>query len=84
MTSWKDTLQVRDLEQGQRLEVTCKTCGHVHYLTRDSINDARPSDQRYLDEIERLTVCGARGCRGKVRLAFVRNGDTSGFVGGLA
>lgn len=85
MTSWKESIQVRDLDPGQRLEMTCTTCGHVHYLTRELI--CRPSPEReflYLDEIERETICKARGCRGAVRLAMTRGGDSSAFIGGLA
>ena len=35
--NWKTNLQVLDLDATQRLEVTCKVCGHVHYLTRQQI-----------------------------------------------
>ena len=82
--NWKTNLQVRDLEPGQRLECTCKHCGHVHYLTRSSILQSPEREFLYLDEIERETVCRARGCSGAVRMALVRRGETSGFVGGLA
>lgn len=84
MTNWKESLQVRDLDPGQRLEITCRACGHVHYLTRELICVSAEREFLYLDEIERETVCKARGCRGAVRLALVRKGDTSAFVGGLA
>jgi len=84
VSSWKENVQVRDLDPGQRLEITCKVCGHVHYLTRDLICVSAEREFLYLDEVERQTICRARGCRGSVRLALVRNGDTSAFVGGLA
>lgn len=84
MTSWKEHVQVRDLDPAQRLEVTCKNCGHVHYLTREMICVSPEREFLYLDEVERQTMCRARGCRGAVRLAMVRKGDTSAFVGGLA
>jgi len=38
----------------------------------------------YIDELERETICKARGCRGAVRLSMVRLDELSGFVGGLA
>ena len=82
--NWKTNLQVRDLEPTQRLEVTCKVCGHVHYLTRKQIVLSPEREFLYLDEVERETVCKARGCHGPVRIALVRSGETSGFVGGLA
>lgn len=84
MSTWKENVQVRDLDEGQRLEITCKSCGHVHYLTRKLVCTSPEREFLYLDEVERETVCKARGCRGAVRLAMVRNGDTSAFVGGLA
>lgn len=84
MTSWKQNVQVRDLDPGQRIEATCRVCGHVHYLTRALICTSPEREFLYLDEVERETVCRARGCRGAVRLAMVRERDTSAFVGGLA
>lgn len=82
--NWKTTLQVRDLDSKQRIEVTCKSCGHVHYLTAAVIMKSPEREFLYLDEVERETVCRARGCRGAVRIALVRPSDTSGFVGGMA
>jgi len=82
--NWKTNLRVSDLDFNQRLEVTCRICGHVHYLTRQSLTTSPERVQLYLDEVERETVCKARKCRGAVRIALVRNGEASGFVGGLA
>lgn len=84
MTSWKDSIQLGDLDEGQRLEMTCTRCGHVHYLTSDMVKAAGGRVTLYLDEVERRAKCHARGCNGQVRLALARKGDTSGFVGGLA
>ncbi len=84
MSSWKENIQARDLEANQRIEATCKACGHVHYLTRATICTSPEREFLYLDEVERETICKARGCRGTVRLALARKGDTSAFVGGLA
>lgn len=82
--SWKTSMQVRDLDADQRLEMTCKVCGHVHYLTPTLIAASRGRATLYLDEIEKMTTCKSRGCWGRVRMALVRRDDTSGFVGGLA
>lgn len=82
--NWKRNLQVGDLEAGQRLEMTCVSCGHVHYLTPATVKASPEREYLYLDELEDETVCRARGCRGRVRLALLRKGDASGFVGGLA
>lgn len=84
MKSWKENIQVRDLDPGQKLEITCKVCGHVHYLTQAMICASKEREFEFLDEVERNEICRARGCRGAVRLAMPRKGDTSGFVGGLA
>ena len=82
--NWKTSLQLRDLSADQRLEMTCKQCGHIHYMSVETIAEVRGSPNLYLDEIERMTTCKSYGCWGRVRLALVRRGDTSGFVGGLA
>lgn len=82
--NWKTELQVRDLEPGQRLEMTCKTCGHVHYLTPVEIMASPDRGFLYLDELERETYCKARRCLGNVRMALIRKGSASGFVGGMA
>ena len=84
MSSWKDGIQLGDLAPDQRLEMTCKSCGHVHYLTPTTMIAARVRATLYLDEVERRTKCKARGCKGAVRLALTHRGETSGFVGGLA
>ena len=84
MTSWKDALQLGDLDTDQRLEMTCILCGHVHYATAALIVAAGGRVTLYLDEVERRAKCRARGCKGGVRLALSRKGATSGFVGGLA
>lgn len=69
--SWKYEIQVRDLDPDQKLEITCKSCGHVHYVTQKLICNSPEREFLYLDEIEKETVCKARGCRGAVRLAMV-------------
>jgi ribosomal protein L37E len=82
--NWKTNLRVYDLEHNQRLEVTCRRCGHTHYLTRELIGTTPLREQLFLDEVESRTVCKARRCGGPVRIAFMRNGEASAFVGGLA
>jgi hypothetical protein len=82
--NWKSELQVLDLERDQRLEMTCRLCGHVHYLTPALIMSSPERQFLYLDEVERDSVCKARKCYGKVRMAILRKGEASGFVGGMA
>ena len=82
--NWKVHLQVRDLPPVQRLEATFKDCGQVHTFTAAQvIRQGADRGFQHIDELETETLCKARGCRGNVRLALVRSGDTSGFVGGM-
>ncbi len=82
--SWKTSIQLRDLEGEQRLELICKICAHVHYRTVESILINRKRGYLYMDEVEARLHCNARGCRGAVRMIIERPKDTSAFVGGLA
>jgi hypothetical protein len=82
--NWKTELQLRDLDGGQRIEATCKSCGYTYYLDVRMLL-ARPELQFiYMDELERMSACRARHCTGLVRLALVHDGETEGFVGGMA
>lgn len=38
----------------------------------------------YLDEVETRTRCTQRGCGSPMRMAMPPEGETSGFVGGIA
>jgi hypothetical protein len=84
MKSWKQNICAGDLADDQKLEARCRTCGHVHYLTRAIICTSPEREFLYIDELERETICRARGCRREVRLSMVRLDELSGFVGGLA
>ncbi len=81
---WKQDLQVRDLEPDQRLELTCRSCGHVRFMTAGSLLQDRDKRTLYLDEVEAKAACIRRGCRGTIRLALIGVSDVGGFVGGLA
>ncbi len=82
--SWKQTIRVADLVDNQKLEVSCKKCGHSTYLTKAMICTAEEREMLFIDELEHETICKARGCGGKVRIAMVRLDELSGFIGGLA
>ncbi len=82
--SWKDELQLRDLEPEQILEFTCKTCGHVHHYEAGVLQENRDRICVWLVEIEAAERCKSRGCNGRMRLAIYHDNANSGFVGGLA
>ena len=84
MGNWKTTIKVRDLDDEQRLELTCKKCGRVTYATKQLLCEGADRSQKYLDEIEAKVRCKARGCHGHMRMSLVRLQEMSGFVGGLA
>lgn len=82
---WKSQIQVRDLDAAQRLEMTCRRCGHVHFVTQEQLLASDEEAQyRYLDEIEARGKCPSRGCGGGVRLAIEHQKKMTGFVGGIA
>lgn len=83
MGNWKTKYQVRDLADSQKLEMTCKKCCRMIYITKATICTAKGRDQLYLDEVERRAICKARGCNGRMRLAMFRLDEMSGFVGGM-
>lgn len=81
---WADGVQVRDLEPGDRLEMTCRTCGHLRYIEASTLQADERWRQLYLSEVEGRARCRARGCGGRMRMALPRAHKTSGFVGGIA
>ena len=82
--NWKTELQLVDLAPSQRLEVTCKECGHSRYESPTLLMSKMGLSFEYLDEVEHRLYCTRRGCNGAVRIALSTKGDTEGFVGGLA
>jgi len=84
MGNWKTKIRVSDLADNQKLEMTCKKCSRLTYITKSTICTAKGREQLYLDEVERRATCKARGCKGRMRMAMVRLNEMSGFVGGLA
>lgn len=84
MGNWKTKIKVGDLADAQKLEMICKKCSRLTYITKAMICTAKGREQLYLDEVERRAVCKGRGCKGRMRMAMVRLDEMSGFVGGLA
>jgi hypothetical protein len=82
--NWKTELQLRDLDPKQRIEATCKACGYTYYLDVRTLLSRPELQFIYMDELERMSICRARHCEGSVRLALVHDGETEGFVGGMA
>ena len=82
--SWKDQLQVCDLNAADRLELVCRRCGHLRYLIGTEILARKSAQRLTLAEVEQRARCRQRGCNGTMRLAMPDQGDTVGFVGGIA
>lgn len=82
--SWKDRIQVCDLEPDDRLELTCRKCGHLRYLTGTELLARRGVSHLTLAQVELRARCRQRGCQGLMRLAMPHQGETVGFVGGIA
>ncbi|MEE6993631.1 hypothetical protein Q0S40_24780, partial [Escherichia coli :H25] len=51
--SWKRSLKVGDLDDGQKLEMTCVRCCHVHYLTPVMVMASPEREFLNLDEFRR-------------------------------
>jgi hypothetical protein len=82
--SWKTELKLSDLPPAQRLEITCRRCGHSRYETARALL-ARPNLRHaYLDEAEQALMCGSRFCRSPVRIAITHIDKIEGFVGGMS
>ena len=82
--SWLQDISLRDLDENQVIESACLRCSYVwlqsptQLLLKVDHRDVR------LDEVAAHLACPRPGCRHVgVRLALVRNDDTSGFVGGM-
>lgn len=82
--NWKTAIQVRDLSPEDRLELTCRKCGHLRYLTAKALHTRKGAAMLYLDEVEARALCSQHGCKGQMRIALPAQGETSGFIGGIA
>ena len=82
--SWLDTMQLRDLDAGDRLELTCRRCGKVRFVKVGELLARGDFGRLWLSEVEARARCRQRGCGGPMRLAMPKSGDTKGFVGGIA
>lgn len=82
--SWLTDLQLRDLAPEQQIEVSCKRCGLTRYENPHELLMAEAMQWAYLDEVQDMLRCKARGCDSGVRLSLSSETETEGFVGGLA
>lgn len=82
--NWQREIQLTDLEPNQKLEVTCKVCGHSRYEEPQKLVESHGLHFAYLDEVAKILICHKRGCRGAVRISLSAEAETEGFVGGLA
>ena len=82
--NWRSNIQVLDLEPDDRLELTCRSCGRMRWLTATELLARREAARLTLGEVEARARCRQRGCHGHMRLAMPSPQDTAGFVGGIA
>ena len=82
--SWLTDTRLRDLDDSHVIEATCLKCFYtwrqnpVQLLLKVDHRDVR------LEEVSKHLACVRSGCHHVgVRLALLRNEDTSGFVGGM-
>lgn len=82
--SWLDDMRLRDLDDDVVIEATCLKC--LHTWLQSPVQLLLKVDHRdvTLDEVQSDLACTRPGCRHVgVRIAVIRNDDTSGFVGGM-
>jgi hypothetical protein len=82
--SWKDNIQIRDLDPQDRIELTCRICKKTRYLTGAELHQRRTQQRLTLAQVEQRAKCRQRGCGGTMRMAMPHLGETKGFVGGMA
>ncbi|MDE2042403.1 MAG: hypothetical protein KGJ05_04980 [Alphaproteobacteria bacterium] len=82
--SWKDNIQVRDLDAQDLIELSCRRCRTVRYVDAATLHARKGADRLTLAEVEQRARCRQRGCNGAMRMAMPHRTETKGFVGGLA
>jgi hypothetical protein len=82
--NWRTNIQILDLEDDDRLELTCRKCGKFRWLTGAELRARKGVQHLTLGAVESRARCRQRGCGGTMRLAMPAPQDTAGFVGGIA
>lgn len=82
--NWKTELRAADLGDDVKLELTCKRCGAMRFIAPEVILARKGGGHLYLDQVEAKARCKQRECNGLMRMALIRKGEASGFVGGIA
>jgi len=82
--SWKAGIQINDLPDHQRLEISCRQCKGFRFVEAGTLKKHKNLKAKYLDEYERDAICHKWGCGGTCLLSMPPDSDTEGFQGGLA
>jgi ribosomal protein L33 len=78
--SWKDQLQVLDLDASDKIELTCRACGHLRYLTGSMLQSRANALRLTLAQVEDRARCRGRGCNSRMRLAMPHQGERQGLL----
>ena len=82
--NWQNDTALRDLDDSVLLEATCMRCLHVWLQSPVQLLIKVDHRDVHLDEVAKHLACPRPGCRHVgVRLALIKNENTSGFVGGM-
>ena len=82
--NWLNDTALRDLDDSVLLEATCLRCLHVWLQSPVQLLIKVDHRDVHLDEVAKHLACPRPGCRHVgVRLALIKNENTSGFVGGM-
>lgn len=82
--SWLDAIQLRDLDPASRIELTCRVCGKVRFVTPAELLALGDFGHLWLSQVQTRARCKQRGCKGAMRLAMPNSKAAKGFVGGIA
>lgn len=82
--SWMDDLRLRDLDAAQRIEATCRACGHSRLYSAADLLSLCPHRDTRIAEIVGLIHCAKPHCRRTgLKLMLLRVGGTGAFRGGM-